>query len=109
MMVMVLLPGGGSGGGYGHFRGWRLVGWRPVVAGLLLAVAGRLRRRLGQRTGRDHRCRLAAQGIVDEDRPGHHRDPEQPEHARQNLRGGSRELRQTLSFVLAEGGVQIIR
>src|ERR1039457_7632793 len=34
-----------GGGGYDQVRGWRLVGWRPVVAGMVAARARRGRRR----------------------------------------------------------------
>jgi len=54
-------------------------GGRTVVAGVLLAVAAvRLGRACARLLGDDHRRWLAAQGIVDEDRPAHHQQPEQP-------------------------------
>ena len=65
---------------------------RAVVAGMLLAVAvavllGLARRR---RLGGDHRYRLAAQRIIDEDRPGHDQQAKQTKHAGQQLWRGNR-------------------
>ena len=101
----------GNGGGNDHFRGWHLVGCGSIVAGMLLAIAdgSRLDRHFGERAGGDYRLRLAAQRIVDEDRPDHHCNPNQPKHARQNLRSSAWERPRSLAPVLAEGGVQVIR
>ena len=60
---------------------------RAVMAGVLHAVAGAfgLAGAAASAACCDHRDRLAAQRIVGENRPAHHGEPEQAEHAGERL------------------------
>ena len=106
MMVTVRDPGGGEGAatGSGALR-------RAIVAGVLFAVFGVVARGwFGSRLlGCDDGHRLAAERILDENRPSDDHQAGQPQHTGQPLRRGSRDIRQALAFDLAEGGVQIVR
>ena len=111
MMVTVLLPGGGvAAGNLGHRRGIGCARRRAVVTIMLLERGGGVHMCAARgRRGGDHRDRLAAQRIVDENSPGRDRQPEQAEQNGEHLRRVRRQLGQALLFVLAERGVEIIR
>ena len=81
MMVTVRDPGGGEG------AATRLAHCRAIVAGVLLAVFGVVARgRFGSRLlGCDDGHRLAAERVLDENRPSDHHQTGQPQHAGQPL------------------------
>ena len=86
-------------------------GRRAVIAGMRGGIAGVFGFHRGRRIGgdRDHRHRLAAERIVDEQRPAQHGKAEQTEQARQHCGAPIGSLGLGLVFVLAERGVQVIR
>ena len=57
----------------------------------------------------DHRHRLAAERIVDEDRPAYDQQAEQPQHAGQQCGAETGSFGQPFALVLAERGAQIVR
>ena len=113
MMVTVLLLGGGGAGAMpgiaaddgGGFR-------RPVRRNGNAACRRRCPAAAwsgGRRLGRDHRHRLAAERIVDENRPGHDGMPNSPSAPASSCGAATGSFGPSFSFVLAERGVQIIR
>ena len=80
MMVMVFDPGGTAASPASRPSLWCAV--RSAAGGCL--PSARLRAGNG-----DDRHRLAAQGVIDEHRPGHHREHKQSERADQQSRHGA--------------------
>ena len=108
-----LQPGGGAGVDRAFGRDRRDCNVRAARRCVMLAAVAAAGRVLAveRRPGGDHRHRLAAERIVGEQRPAHRHQPEQAEHAGQQLRRAERQLRQLRGLLLpflAERGVQVV-